>query len=155
MRTIHWSAAIKASLIAGVAYLIVQLALVATLGGESVWGPARMIGAILLGEDVLPPPVTFHPASFLAAIVIHFGLSIIYGVIFALISERATWQPGVATIVGRLFGLAIYAINFYGMTAFFPWFAVARNGISIFAHAVFGMVLGYSYRKLAPYLVVA
>lgn len=154
MKSINWGAAIKASLIAGVVFLILELALVETVGGESMWGPPRMIGAILLGEDVLPPPATFHPASFAAALVVHIALSILYGVIFALVADRAAWTLGVATGVGLLFGLAIYAVNFYGMTALFPWFAMARNGVSIFAHAMFGLVLGYSYRKLAPFYVV-
>ena len=154
MQSINWGAVIKASLIAGLVFLVLELALVATVGGESMWGPPRMIGAILLGEDVLPPPATFHLASFLAALVVHFGLAIIYGVIFALVADRAAWTLGVETAVGLLFGITIYAVNFYGMTALFPWFAMARNGISIFAHAAFGLVLGYSYRKLAPYVVV-
>lgn len=153
MQAINWNAAIKASLIAGIVFLILELALVAASGG-SIWGPPRMIGAIALGKDVLPPPETFHLTSFVAAIVVHFGLSIIYGVIFALVADRAAWTHGVASMVGLMFGLAIYAVNFYGMTAFFPWFAMARNGISIFAHAMFGLALGYSYRKLAPYVVV-
>lgn len=154
MQTINWGAVIKASLIAGVVFLILELALVAIVGGESIWGPPRMIGAILLGEEVLPPPATFHPASFLAAIVVHLGLSLIYGVIFALVAERAAWTLGVSSVIGLLYGLAIYGVNFYGMTAFFPWFEMARNGISIFAHAMFGLVLGYSYRKLAPFLTM-
>ena len=114
-----------------------------------------MIGAILLGEGVLPPPATFHLDSFLAALVVHVGLSLIYGSIFAWVANRAGWSLSASALIGVLFGLAIYSVNFYGMTAFFPWFETARNGISIFAHAVFGLVLGYSYRKLAPYVVMA
>jgi hypothetical protein len=154
VQSINWNAAIKASIIAGFVFLILELALVATVGGESIWGPVRMIGAIVLGKDVLPPPATFDLISLIAAVVVHFALAIIYGVIFALVADRAAWTLGVATGVGLIFGLAIYAVNFYGMTAFFPWFAMARNSISIFAHAAFGLVLGYSYRKLAPYVVV-
>ena len=150
----NWSAAIKASLIAGVVFLILELALVATVGGESIWGPPRMIGAILLGEGVLPPPATFDLPSFVAALAVHFALSLIYGLIFALVADRAGWSLGVASVVGLLFGLLLYAVNFYGMTAVFPWFAMARNEISIFAHAMFGLVLGYSYRKLAPKVAV-
>ena len=155
MQSINWGAAIRASLIAGVVFLILELALVAAVGGESMWAPPRMIGAIILGQDVLPPPATFHLGSFVAAMIVHFGLAVIYGVIFALVTDRAAWTLGVATGVGLLFGLAIYAVNFYGMTAFLPWFSMARNGISIFAHAAFWLVLGYSYRKFAPCVVPA
>ncbi len=61
-----------------------------------------------------------------------------------------------AAIAGLVFGIVIYFVSFYGMTAVFPWFAMARGAISIFAHAMFGLVLGYAYRALAsPRRVVA
>ena len=155
MQSTNWSAAIKASLIAGITFLVLELALVATVGGESPWAPVRMIGAIALGQDVLPPPATFDLTSFIAAAIVHFALAILYGGIFALVADRAGWGLGVSSIAGLAFGLILYAVNFYGFTALFPWFAMARNGISIFAHAMFGLVLGFSYRKLAPYAVAA
>jgi biotin transporter BioY len=40
-------------------------------------------------------------------------------------------------------------VDFYLMTAIFPWFAMARGGISIFAHAMFGLVLGWTYHAMA------
>jgi len=48
-----------------------------------------------------------------------------------------------------VFGLLIYLINFYLMTAVFPWFAMARGGIPAFAHAMFGLVLGWVYHAVA------
>ena len=120
MPTINWKAVVSASLIAGFIFLILDLALVAVVGGESLWGPPRMIGAILLGEGVLPPPATFHAGSFLAALVVHLALSLIYGTIFAWVANRAGWSLSASTLIGLLFGLAIYAVNFYGMTAFSP-----------------------------------
>ena len=50
---------------------------------------------------------------------------------------------GVALAVGAAFGLAPYLINFYGMTALFPWFANARNWVSIFAHVMFGLIAAW------------
>jgi hypothetical protein len=154
MQSINWNAAIKAGIIAGLVFLILELVLVSTIGGESPWAPVRMIGAIALGQDVLPPPATFDLTAFIAAAIVHFALAIIYGTIFALVADRAGWGLGATTIAGLVFGLLLYAINFYGFTAMFPWFAMARNEISIFAHAVFGLVLGYSYRKLTPRVVM-
>jgi hypothetical protein len=154
MQNFNWVAAIKAGIIAGLVFLILELVLVSTIGGDSPWAPVRMIGAIALGQDVLPPPATFDLTAFIAAAIVHFALAIIYGTIFALVVDRAGWGPGTTVIAGLVFGLLLYAINFYGFTAMFPWFAMARNEISILAHAVFGLVLGYSYRKLAPRVVV-
>ncbi len=155
MQSFNWNAAIKAGIIAGLVFLILELVLVSTIGGDSPWAPVRMIGAIALGQDVLPPPATFDLTAFIAAVMVHFALAIVYGTIFALVADRAGWGLGATTIAGLVFGLLLYAINFYGFTALFPWFAMARNEISIFAHAVFGLVLGYSYRKMIPSVVVA
>ena len=154
MQNVNWTAAIKAGLIAGLIFMMLEMLLVATIGGGSPWAPPRMIGAMILGDGVLPPPADFDPTVFVVAMVIHFALSILLALLFALIADALRLSTTVAAVAGLLFGLAVYVVNFYGMTSLFPWFAMARNGISVFAHGIFGLVLGYSYRKLAP-LVVA
>ncbi|MDQ3007384.1 MAG: hypothetical protein M3R47_18615, partial [Chloroflexota bacterium] len=55
----------------------------------------------------------------------------------------------VAILIGAVFGLILYFINFYGLTAIFPWFAMARNWISIFAHIMFGLIAAAAYKQLA------
>ena len=143
----HWMPAGWGGLIAGVVFLIAEMALVATIGGASPWGPPRMIAAIVLGEGVLPPPATFDFGIVITAMVVHFALSVILGFVLAFLIYRLdlTW----ALVVGLAFGLAVYLINFYVLTAVFPWFAMARNGITIFAHLLFGLVLAWSYKGLA------
>lgn len=137
-------AAILAGIVAGLVFLVAELLLVPMLLGGSAWGPPRMIAAIVLGEEVLPPPATFDGFIVLTAVAFHLVLSILYAVVFALVAR--TWSLGMAVLAGTLFGLLLYALNFYGMTALFPWFAEARNGVSIFAHALFGAVLGLVYK---------
>lgn len=149
MQLLNFKAAVSAGLIAGLVFLVLEMVLVATIGGGSPWGPPRMIGAILLGESVLPPPATFDLMVLIVAMAVHFFLSVVLGIIFAFLSDRAGLSLGPAVLAGLVFGLVVYFVNFYGMTAVFPWFAMARNAISIFAHGVFGLVLGYSYRALA------
>ncbi len=55
---------------------------------------------------------------------------------------------------GVVFGLLVYVFHFYGMTALFPWFAMARNWISILAHAVFGLVLAYALMPRASVTII-
>ena len=52
-------------------------------------------------------------------------------------------------VAGVVFGLIVYLVNFYGMSSFFPWFAMARNWISIAAHVIFGIVLAYALMSRA------
>lgn len=135
-----------AGLIAGAVFLVLEMLMVPLFLGESAWGPPRMIGAILLGEAALPPPATFNLGIVLVAIVLHFALSSVYGILLAAIIKRRT--EGSAILIGVLFGLALYLINFYLFTGLFPWFAMARNWVSIVAHLVFGGVAGYAYKEI-------
>lgn len=143
---LNLKAGILAGLIAGAVFMMMEMGLVA-MAGDSAWGPPRMIAAIAMGEGVLPPPATFDPMILTVAMAVHFALSIAIGVGFALIARR--FGLVMAVVVGAALGLGLYVVNFYGFTAIFPWFAMARNVISIVSHIVFGMVLGLSYRVLA------
>ena len=142
-------AAIWAGIIAGVVFMMLEMVLVATVGGGSPWGPPRMIAAIGMGKDVLPPPATFDLGVMMVAMAIHFVLAILLGIILGLIISR--WKLGLmASIgVGAVFGLVVYLVNFYGSTALFPWFAMARTPITLMTHVSFGAVLGWSYHALA------
>ncbi|MGD9967557.1 MAG: hypothetical protein AB7Q23_10515 [Hyphomonadaceae bacterium] len=145
-RRLRVPAAIWAGLIAGLAFLVIEMAMLMMMG-QSPWGPPRMMGAIVLGRDVLPPPATFDLPAVAAAMMVHFPLSILYAFVLALALERLSLWP--ALLAGAVFGLAIYFINFYGFTALFPWFADARGLGSIAGHVLYGLVLAFSYKKLA------
>lgn len=146
-RTPDWMAGVWAGLIAGLAFLALEMALVPLLMGGSPWEPPRMIAAIVMGRDALPPPATFDAGVVMAALGVHFVLSIILGLILAVgISLfNLDSSAGLIFVVGVVFGLIIYFVNFYGMTAFFPWFAGARNWLSMALHVVFGVVAAESY----------
>lgn len=148
-RTLDWKAAIWAGLIAGAVFMMLEMALVAIVNGQSPWGPPRMIAAIVMGESVLPPPASFDFGIMMVAMMIHFMMSIALGVILGLVISY--WRMNLVTslVVGTVFGLVIYLVGFYLMTPVFPWFAMARGGVSIVAHAMFGLVLGWAYHAIA------
>ena len=152
-RSIDWGPAIWASLIAGVVFAVLEIALAWAVKGQSPWAPLHMIGAIGLGPDALTPPDTFDLKIISTAVVIHFALAILYGVILAFIVQRmeTTW----AILVGGLYGLALYLINFYGFTRLFPWFAEARDWVSILTHIVQSGLMAWIYKAMAHHPVVA
>lgn len=83
----------------------------------------------------------------MVAMLVHFALAIVYGLIGAALFRRFGY--GAAAGAGLLFGLIIYFVNFYPIAnAMFPWFADARGGVSVFSHALFGVVLGVAYVAL-------
>jgi hypothetical protein len=140
-------ATIGAGLIAGTVFLVLELIMVPAFLGMPAWAPVRMIAAIAMGRDVLPPPATFDAGILAVAVLVHFALSLVYAFVFAVIAlGRAA---GTASLIGAAFGLALYLLNFYVFTAVFPWFVDARNWVSIAAHVVYGLVLGWSHTSLA------
>ncbi len=108
-----------------------------------------MIAAIGMGREVLPSPdtpPTFDLSVLMVAMVLHLILSVIYSLIQAFIVQRM--DMGSAVVVGAVFGLALYLVNFYVFTAVFPWFANARTWITLFTHIVFGAVAAALYKAL-------
>lgn len=153
MGRIDARAAVLAGIIAALVFMMLEMVLVASVGGESPWGPPRMIAAIGMGQTVLPPPATFDLTVFLVAVLIHMVLSIVLAFVFAAITARMNWGLGMMLVSGAVFGLAVYFVNFYGFTALFPWFAMARNSISVFAHMMFGVALAVAYGRLTRHAV--
>ncbi len=143
----HWRAATWAGLIGGLAFVASQLILVSLVAGESPWGPVRMVGAILLGREVLPPPATYELGATVAAAVVHFGLSVIYAWILALLIFR--YETGKAIGIGVFFGLALYAINFFIFSNVFPWFVMSRTWITVVSHIAYGGIAAWAYKGLA------
>jgi len=137
-----------AAIVAGLVFAAMEMMLVWLAMGQSPWAPLRMIAAIGMGRGVLPPPATFDLGIVTVAVLLHMLTSVVYAIILAYILLAA--KPGAAWWIGIAYGLALYVINFYGFTALFPWFAEARNWISIVSHAVYGLVLALLYRARDP-----
>ena len=141
-----WRSAVIAGLVAGSAFLLAEMMGRALVTGGSPWITVRYIAAIVMGENALPPPPTFDAVIFVVALLVNFALSVTFSVILAAIIHE--WELVVGIIVGALFGLAIYAINYYTFTRFFPWFFPVRNWTDILAHVLFGAVAGGVYEAL-------
>ena len=144
MQQINWGAAISASVIAGLVFAVLEVAMVPLFQGKSLWAPLHMIGAIALGPSAMASPDTFDLGIVATAVVVHMILAIVYGVILAYVIMRM--DVGMAVIAGGLYGLALYSINFYGFSRWFPWFADARDWISIFTHIVQSGLVAYLYK---------
>jgi len=144
---IDTKAAIWAAVLAGAVFMMLEMIMVPVFMGGGPWGPPRMIAAIGMGKGVLPPPATFDAGIMMVAMLIHFGLSLILAFLLAFIARGRS--VGMSMAIGAAFGLVVYLVNFYGMTAVFPWFAMARGWVGIFAHVMYGAVLGLVYASIA------
>ncbi len=148
--TTDWKAGALAGLIAGVVFLMLEMALVWMVQGMSPWGPPYMMAAMVLGADVLPAMGTWAPFDLkivMIAMMIHFPMALILGLLGAWLIHR--FELAVAVMIGAAFGLAIYLVNFYIVAPmFFPWFEMGRNWIGAFSHIMFGAVIAVSYIAL-------
>lgn len=141
----HWSTAIYAAFIAGIAYLVLQTLAAGLVYQVSPWLPIRLIASIALGDSALPE-TGFPLAVTLAAFLIHFGLSIMTAWVLAPFIEG---EPRVkALAIGVILGLIIYLVNYFLLTLAFDSFIVLRGWITLLCHLVFGLVLAWSYQTL-------
>lgn len=143
---VDWRAAIYAGIIAGMFFLFLNWFITPLVIGGNLWMMVRLFASVVLGEQVLAPPATFAPLALLVALVLHFGLSIIYSLVIAYIIHRGGLLLGI--IGGALLGLALYSINFYTLTFFYPWFFAMRNPVFLVTHALFGAIAGGVYEAL-------
>lgn len=141
------AAAITAGLIAGTVMMLLHIVMSPLFLDRSVWFQPRLIAAIPLGADVLPGAARGPDASVaIAALVVHFALSIIYAVVAAAVLDRVRFWPAVA--LGAAGGFALYLINYYGFTNVFEWFVASRNWVTTFTHISFGIGLAAAYKAL-------
>ncbi len=148
-RGIDWGAALTAGVIGGIVFLMMQMLLMPLFNfAPSMWGPPRMIGAIVFGAEALPPPASFDLTIVMVAMVIHFMTSLLFAVVVAFIIREMT--DGMAIGIGIAIALLLYALVFYGMAAGpWPWFANGRNWVNILTHIAFGMIVAWWYKARA------
>lgn len=143
-------AAIYSGVAAGIISTIAQLALWSVVSDSvpaMLFRDARLVAAMIMGPGVLPPPATFDWQVMLVATLVHFALSILYGLMLAWVISRLPGWPSI--IVGIVFGLVLYAVNMYGFTVLFPWFEVSRDWVTATSHVVFGVAVVLVYEALA------
>jgi len=151
-----WIAALAAGIVAGAVLMVLSLLWSATDMTSHPWILARRIAAITMGQQVL------GEADFSATVVAvmaltHYALGVIFALILSVIvaALHLDSSPGKVVVVGALFGLVLYLVNFYLLADFFPWFVDMRGGVTLLAHLIFGMLAAGVYWKLEKSSVVA
>jgi hypothetical protein len=147
-----WRNSVLAGLIGGAVFLMAEMLMVMLIG-ESPWAPPRMVAAMVLGPEVLPArgaPATFDPGVLMAAMVVHFPLSVAYALLIGAVVGRTSRSDAGALVEGAAIGLAIYIVNFYLIASFaFEWFAMARNWVSLVTHVLFGLVTAWAFLRFS------
>ncbi len=135
-------------IIAGTAFILAEMFFSQMLGNP-FFAPPRLISTIVLGKAAAMPGYQAVPSSVAVGFIIHYLLSIFFGIVTAWIAIRIGRHPVLGrgwtfVILGFLAGMVIWGINFYVIApALFPQFDMVNAFWGGFvAHAIFGVVLG-------------
>ena len=144
-----WPAAAVAGLAAGALLMVLELFWSTLVSGASPWAVSHMIAAIVTG------PATLQSADFSVTVVAvalaaHYVLGVVFGLVLAaiIVPFGLDSSVGMVALAGAVFGAALYLLNFYGMTRFFPWFVDGRGVQTLVTHLIFGVTAALLYWKL-------
>jgi hypothetical protein len=143
-----WPAAAVSGFVAGAVLMVLELLWSIMVVGTSPWMTSHMIAAIAVGPDALQV-ADFSLSLITLALATHYVLGIVFGLALAAIIApfHLDSSTGMVLLIGAVFGVAIYLLNFYGMARFFPWFADMRGWATLAANMIFGMAAAVFYRR--------
>ncbi|MEZ4287715.1 MAG: hypothetical protein R3A47_06130 [Polyangiales bacterium] len=136
-------AALIAALIASSVFFAMNVFVLPMQWGGNGWIVIRLFASIVLGTDVLAPPATFDGAALAVALLTNFAIAIPAVILLAVIIHRYGMAVGI--LGGAVFGAALYAINMYSLTYFFPQFFTLQGVGFFLSHVVFGALGGGLY----------
>jgi hypothetical protein len=145
-QVMDWHAALWAGLISGIVFYLLNIFLIPFLLGGNMWIIIRLFASIPIGESILAPPATFNILALLVSIVTNLILSMAFTILIAFILHQYGLLVGI--IGGAFFGLAIYLVNFYSLSFFFPWFFALSSWPFVLTHILFGVTAGGVYELL-------
>jgi hypothetical protein len=138
-------AAVIAGLLAAVISLLLGMGVLQFLH-EYAFGLPRLLATIALGRPALDPALTSDVMALVVGSTVHLVLGLLFAFVISFTLHR--WGFLVGLIGGGLFGLALYAINTYTMSAFFPEFYDYRSWFMVGLHVVFGALCGGIYEAI-------
>lgn len=146
----RWLAGIGAALVAEGVF-VAMVALVNALRGQDAWSVVKVPASFFLGADVVRP-AGFVPGDVLAGAVVHVVFSVLVGLAFAWLLPRSTLTPWAG---GLVMAALLYVFGFWLLPLVFPrwlapfWLPPTSRALQAVAHAVYGLVLGFVYARLA------
>ena len=146
LRHVTWRAVLVSGLVAGTLFLLTDLVFAPLVTKTNATVTLRYFAALVMGSKVLTQSGTGILA---VGVVVHYILSLVFALVIALVVHR--WGMLVGIVGGAILGVAIYGINLYTLTVFFPWFFAINSTVILLCHAIFGAVAGGVYEMFDHY----
>ena len=137
-----WVAAAVAGCFAATLAAVLQLLLWWLTGAnpfEKLLRDAQLTAALTMGRTILVSEPRWRWDVFLAATLIHYGLSMAYAAFAVVVVSR--FRTLTSLLAGGVYGTLIYVVNLHGLTLIFPWFSPARGWDTLLVHVAFGVAL--------------
>ncbi len=125
-----------AGLIGGITMAMVTMMLTGMMG-MGIWAMPKMIGGLALGPQAV---MTGGVAVIVAGLMIHMMLSVMFGLVYAMIVNVVTRE---LWLTGLTLGIALWLVNFYAVGAVWPAAAMMQKeplALAALSHLVFGTV---------------
>ena len=101
------------------------------------------MSSTILGKGVLPPPSGFHLTALVVSIISVLIISLLFTLLVSYIIHRGGIITGI--IAGALFGIALYFVNYYTFSMFFPWLYALNTPVTLLNHIILGILAGGLY----------
>jgi hypothetical protein len=145
---LDWHAYLVAGLVASLTTLLAGLVLCGVMLGEPTF-ILRITASLVLGPEVIPVTEGTTAVILLVGLVLHFILTFAYAFLIVLVIHR--WGLAVGLVGGALLGLALYVIDIYALSYFFPWIYPLRSWLLMVTHMMLGGLVGVAYELLDQY----
>lgn len=139
---VDWRAVAIAGTLGAVFFLLLNMLLKSVYLGspELTW---RILASILLGPEAILPDQSPPLALIVAALAVHIPLSLLFTALIAVVVHEWGLLPSV--LVGGLLGIALYLINFYGLSLAIPWLRDMASWMMLATHLAFGGLVAGVY----------
>jgi hypothetical protein len=143
---IEWSMAVLAGIVAMVVFAALQIIFALSIRQTGPLQPLVTFRTATL--TAVAPSVTPNsgPKAAGVGVAVLLALGALSGVVLALIVHRT--GAIAAILVGAVFGIAMYAIDMYGLAPFFPVLAGLRDWPSALAYVVQGVLAAVLYKAM-------
>lgn len=134
---------IVAGIVAGAILSAILVAMTASKGGD-VWQVVKAAGTPLLGESARDPGFDLVPV--LVGVGVHFGVSILWGLLFATLFFGASKLGTVA--LGAAWGFVVWLVMYYVALPLAGMGNVPKSvplGQAVLEHVIFGLALGLAF----------
>jgi len=145
-RTVDWAYAILAGVVAMIVFAIVEIAFSWASRGASPLAPLAVFGTATL--NALMPSA--HPGGGVKTAMVGIACLLVLGAISGVIVGWLVDRLGMAgaALVGLVFGLAMFAVDMYGVARILPALAPLRDWMSAVAYAIQGALAAALYKVM-------